>query len=77
MHNLVRAVAPPFPGAFALAGGMQLRMLRTLCAPDPDAVPAGSAAPGGAVPLLRWRDGEVQAQCADGVLRLLEFELDG
>ena len=29
------------------------------------------------LPLLRRRDDEVQAQCADGVLRLLEFELDG
>ena len=67
VHNLVRAVAPPYPGAFALAGGMPLRVLRT-------ATGAGS---GSAQPGLCWRGGEVQAFCADGVLRLLEFELDG
>jgi methionyl-tRNA formyltransferase len=82
VHNLVRAVAPPFPGAYALAGGMRLRVLRTLCAPDAGvahraAVTPTAVAEGSALPLLCWRDDEVQAQCADGVLRLLEFELDG
>ena len=67
VHNLVRAVAPPFPGAFALAGGVPLRVLRTLPAPGPR---AGQAE-------LRWIDGEVRALCADGAVRLLEFELDG
>jgi methionyl-tRNA formyltransferase len=73
VHNLVRAVAPPYPGAFALAGGMPLRVLRT-------ATGAGLSAGGGAgsaQPGLCCRSGEVQALCADGVLRLLEFELDG
>jgi len=69
VHNLVRAVAPPYPGAYALAGGMPLRVLRTL-------VGAG-AGTGGAAPVLCCRGGEVQALCGDGVLRLLEFELDG
>jgi methionyl-tRNA formyltransferase len=67
VHNLVRAVAPPYPGAFALAGGMPLRVLRTATGGG-----VGSAPPG-----LCCRGGEVQALCADGVLRLLEFELDG
>ena len=67
VHNLVRAVAPPYPGAFARAGDLPLRVLRTL--------PAGGAR--SASPVLCWRDGEVVAQLADGVLRLLEFELDG
>jgi methionyl-tRNA formyltransferase len=67
VHNLVRAVAPPFPGAFARAGGLALRVLRTLPAPGPRAASAE----------LRWIDGEVRALCADGALRLLEFELDG
>ncbi len=70
VHNLVRAVAPPYPGAFAQAAGMALRVLRTLPA-------AGSGGAGSAPPGLCWRGGEVQALCADGVLRLLEFELDG
>jgi len=67
VHNLVRAVAPPYPGAFATAGGMPLRVLRSLPAPGP----------GAAHPELRWIDGEVRALCHDGALRLLEFELDG
>ena len=67
VHNLVRAVAPPYPGAVAQAAGMQLRVLRTL--------PTGSQH--AAQPELRWVDGEVVAQCPEGALRLLEFELDG
>jgi len=67
VHNLVRAVAPPFPGAYARAGDLPLRILRTL----PAAGPCAAAAE------LRWIDGEVRALCADGALRLLEFELDG
>lgn len=69
VHNLVRAVAPPYPGAYALAGGMPLQVLRTLVGTG-----AGS---GGGPPVLCCRGGELQAQCTDGVLRLLEFSLDG
>jgi methionyl-tRNA formyltransferase len=68
VHNLVRAVAPPYPGALALANGMPLRVLRTISAPG-----VASAVQ----PELRWIDGEVRALCHDGALRLLEFELDG
>jgi methionyl-tRNA formyltransferase len=67
VHNLVRAVAPPYPGAFALASGLQLKVYRTLPVSGPRATP----------PELRWIEGEVRALCADGALRLLEFELDG
>lgn len=67
VHNLVRAVAPPFPGAFAAAAGLPLRVLRTLPAAQPRAPRAE----------LRWVEGEVRALCTDGALRLLEFELDG
>jgi methionyl-tRNA formyltransferase len=67
VHNLVRAVAPPYPGATAHAGGLPLRVLRTLPAAGPTA----------AVPELRWHEGEVVAALPDGALRLLEFELDG
>jgi methionyl-tRNA formyltransferase len=65
VHNLVRAVAPPFPGAFARVAGEELRVLRTL--PVPGA--------GAAEPQLICRDGAVLALCPDGVLKLLEFEL--
>jgi methionyl-tRNA formyltransferase len=67
VHNLVRAVAPPYPGAYGKAGGLALRVLRTLPA----------AAPRSPRPVLQWQEGEVRALCHDGALRLLEFELDG
>lgn len=65
VHNLVRAVAPPFPGAFARADGEALRVLRTLPV----------AGPGSAEPQLLWCDEAVLALCPDGALELLEFEL--
>jgi methionyl-tRNA formyltransferase len=67
VHNLVRAVAPPFPGAYALAGPHRLRVLRTL--------PVAGA--GAARPVLCWRDHAVLALCRDGALKVLEMELDG
>ena len=65
-NNLIRAVAPPYPGAFSEAEGLPLRILRALPAAN-----AGRAA----APLLHWRDGSVYALCHDGALKLLEFEL--
>lgn len=67
VHNLVRAVAPPYPGAYCDAGGMTLRILRSL--------PAAPADLRADPPLLRWRDGDVYALCRDGALKLLQFEL--
>ncbi|MEO8224964.1 MAG: formyltransferase [Gammaproteobacteria bacterium] len=67
IHNLVRAVAPPYPGAFSQAGGLPLRLLRTLPA----------AGTGAAEPVLYWRADRVWAACPDGLLQVLEFELDG
>lgn len=70
IHNLVRAVAPPYPGAFCnLPTGGSLRLLRTLRQP--------TRAPKHAQPTL-YCDGEaVLADCADGgVLRLLAWEGD-
>jgi methionyl-tRNA formyltransferase len=66
VHNLVRAVAPPYPGAYCEAGGMTLRILRSLPAP------AGMCAD---PPQLRWFDGDLYALCHDGALKLLQFEL--
>jgi len=76
VHNLVRAVAPPYPGAFSQAGVAALRVLRTLPV-APAAVPAALSVAGGEAPALRWCAGNVYALCHDGVLKLLEFELDG
>jgi methionyl-tRNA formyltransferase len=68
VHNLVRAVAPPYPGAFAPMNGATLRVLRTLR--------TRRAGPAGA-PALYEEAGELYIRCMDGgVLRLLAAELD-
>ena len=69
IHNLVRAVAPPYPGAFSDLAGGRLRLLRTL-------PPTGEAGPY-AGPCLFARDGRLLAQCGDGrLLRLIAVEFD-
>jgi methionyl-tRNA formyltransferase len=65
-HNLIRAVAPPYPGAFSRAAGMPLSITRSL--PGPGELTS-------AAPQLRWRDGVVHAVCVDGSVQLLEFQL--
>lgn len=68
VHDLVRAVAPPYPGAFFDLGGHRLRLLATRVV----APPAAAAAP-----RLYCEAGRCHAVCADGgVLRLLRFEVD-
>jgi methionyl-tRNA formyltransferase len=67
VHNLVRGVAPPYPGAFTRIGAMTLRILRTR--PEPNRRPR-SGAPG-----LYFEDGSFFADCGDGkVLRILELD---
>lgn len=69
IHNLVRAVAPPYPGAFTLLGGQKLRLLATR-------VRGGKAA--SATPSMRFDGKHLVATCADGgVLRIIECDLDG
>jgi len=69
IHDLVRAVAPPYPGAFTELGGKRLRLTRTH-------VEAAPRAPGGAT--MRFDGKHLIARCADGgVLRILECDLDG
>jgi methionyl-tRNA formyltransferase len=71
VHNLVRAVAPPFPAARTSIGGRPARIFRSL----PCDVPAPATSVG---QVLFAREGRCYARCADGsVLRLLEMELDG
>ncbi len=65
IHNLVRAVAPPFPGAFAEINGerWEIHLSRV----------AGRTAPSRDRARLVLADGELQVECRDGsVLRLLE-----
>ena len=69
IHNLVRAVAPPYPGAFTELGGQKLRLLRTRLARDKG--PPRS-------PQLRFDGRHLLAECADGgVLRIIECDVDG
>jgi methionyl-tRNA formyltransferase len=65
-HNLIRAVAPPYPGAYSEAEGLPLRVLRSLPAPHQ---------PPSALPVLCCHGDELYARCHDGALKLLEFEL--
>ena len=69
IHNLVRAVAPPYPCAFCDTPSGRLRVLRTL--------PAPARASRHATPTL-YRDGiDVFADCADGrVLHVLAWDGD-
>jgi methionyl-tRNA formyltransferase len=67
IHNLVRAVAPPFPGAFGDVGGERWEIQRTRLAaqPPPAELPLER-------PYLFGADGECYVACCDGgVLRLL------
>jgi methionyl-tRNA formyltransferase len=69
IHNLARAVAPPFPGAFTSVGGHRARVLRTR-------VVDGTAAPTLA-PSLSLHDGAMIAHCGGGGrLALLALEID-
>ena len=64
IHDLVRAVAPPFPGAFARVGAEQWQIHRTRL--------TGTLAAGGAAPRLYGEEGQCLVVCGDGqVLRLL------
>jgi methionyl-tRNA formyltransferase len=70
IHNLVRGVAPPYPGAFTELGGRKLRILRARVEPGRM---AGRDPPG-----IYARDGTCFAVCADGgTLRILEMDFDG
>ena len=70
IHNLVRGVAPPYPGAFTQAQGKDVRILRTLLQP-------GQRGRFGR-PALYCEQGLCLVECADrGVLRILSLQVDG
>ncbi len=70
VHDLVRAVAPPYPGAFTEVEGKRLRVLRTRR--------RGEKTGARTSPFLYAEGGHCCAACADGgMLELLEVELDG
>jgi methionyl-tRNA formyltransferase len=69
VHDLVRAVAPPYPGAFTMLGDTRLRVLRARIVEA-----KGAAAP----PTLRAEGEYLTAHCADGgLLRIIDWDLDG
>jgi methionyl-tRNA formyltransferase len=71
VHNLIRAVAPPYPGAFCDTSIGRLTVLRSLH-------PSGESGPHYGRPTLFKRDGRLYAECGDGkLLRLLAVELQG
>jgi methionyl-tRNA formyltransferase len=71
IHDLVRAVAPPYPGAFTTWKGKPARILRTWWSELPAGLPA--AEPPGAVAA---HDGRAFVACGDGRwLEVLEAEL--
>ncbi len=64
IHNLIRAVAPPYPGAFTDLGERRLFVLKSLPQPERSPLPGG--------PGLYVEGDRLFADCGDGqVLRLL------
>jgi methionyl-tRNA formyltransferase len=70
VHNLVRGVAPPYPGAFSDVQGKRLRVLRTTL---PREAPRSLG-----YPALYCEAGQCYAECGDQrAVRILELEVDG
>jgi methionyl-tRNA formyltransferase len=70
IHNLVRAVAPPYPGAFGDVGGRRWDIHRTLL--------VNGRTEAGRQPRLFEENGACYIGCSDGaVLRLLQAMSDG
>ena len=67
IHNLVRAVAPPYPGAMTRLMNMPMRILQTLL--------AKGTTPG--KPAFYVEGGRAYAICGQGMLEIVRFELDG
>lgn len=68
IHNLVRAVAPPYPGAFVDMDAGRLFVMGSHYRGEP-----ASGAPG-----IYWRDDACWADCADGKkIRILSLEFEG
>ncbi len=67
IHNLVRAVAPPYPGATTRLMGKPMRILQTLvtgCSVSEEK------------PAFYVKEGKAYAICGNGVLQVVQFELD-
>jgi methionyl-tRNA formyltransferase len=70
IHDLIRAVAPPYPGAFTEVAGKPLRILRSRVRDE--------TTPTTVAPALYCTPAGCQVACGGGgTLQLLELELDG
>ncbi|HEY0746848.1 MAG TPA: formyltransferase [Steroidobacteraceae bacterium] len=70
VHDLVRAVAPPFPGAFTEVKGYRLGVLETRLDPQPLKYP-------GQTPCLYASEGAWYADCVDGRrLKILQLTVN-
>jgi methionyl-tRNA formyltransferase len=69
IHNLVRAVAPPYPGATTRLMGKPMRVLQTMV--------TNCTADGKEQPVFYVKEDKAYAICGKGVLRIVRFELDG
>lgn len=71
VHNLVRAVAPPYPGAFTMVGRSQLKILKTRLLNEKFAIAAPPAL------VFHPQSSQLTAVCADcSALALLSMQLD-
>ena len=71
VHNLVRAVAPPYPGAFTMIGGVKLKILKTRLLNEKFAIAAPPAL------IFQPQSSLLAAVCADSsALALLAMQLD-
>jgi methionyl-tRNA formyltransferase len=69
VHNLIRAVAPPYPGAYTEISGKRLMVLGSYYRPDQA---------GGKGPAVFWIDDRCYADCVDGVrLLITRLALEG
>ena len=69
IHNLIRAVAPPYPGAFFIIKGVKLQVLGSYYRARPAL---------GQAPRLYWQHGRCRADCVDGhQLELTALAVDG
>ena len=69
VHNLIRAVAPPYPGAYTVADCARIELLGSWYKGDRAR---------GAAPRIYWDDGRCHADCTDGErLLITRIAVDG
>ena len=72
IYNLIRAVAPPFPGAFAFIDGRKIRILSAQ--PFDEMIDFSGYEPGEIIDIF---DGRLVVRCVDGSLLINKYEYDG